>query len=235
MSTYDLEEQERLAALKDWWDKWGLWVQLALAAFVIGLLSVQGWRYYQKGEAEQAEAMFKSVQKTAQEVAASKEAKKLSDAATAIADKYPSSFFATEAQLMAAKAAFEGKDLAASKTHLQWVADKGRDSHRNVARIRLAGVLLEEKKYDDALKVIDAVKEEGFISLAADLKGDIFAAQGRTDDARAAYQVAVDKADTRSALKNVSQAKLDSVGGAIETKKPEDKKDSAKDGKGDAK
>ena len=33
MSAYDLEEQERISALKDWWDKWGNWVYLAAAAF----------------------------------------------------------------------------------------------------------------------------------------------------------------------------------------------------------
>jgi predicted negative regulator of RcsB-dependent stress response len=232
MSTYDLEEQERISALKDWWDKWGMWVQVALAAFVVGMLGVQGWRYYQKNEAEQAEAVFKSVQKTAQETAAGKDGKKLSEAATAMADKYPGSFYSTQAQLMAAKVAFETKDFTAAKGHLQWVADKGRESHRNVARVRLAGVLLEEKKYDDALKVLDGVKEESFLQVAADMKGDVYAAQGRADEARAAYQIAVDKADPRSSMKVVSQAKLDAFGGAIEVKKEDDPKTAAKDDKG---
>jgi predicted negative regulator of RcsB-dependent stress response len=77
-------------------------------------------------------------------------------------------------------------------------------------------VLLDEKKYDDALRVLDGIKSDAFSSLAADLKGDIFVAQGRADEARAAYQMAVDKADSRSPLKPVSQAKLDAVGGAAE-------------------
>lgn len=215
MAAYDLEEQERIDALKDWWDKWGGWVYAAVGAFVLGTAAVQGWRYYQNQQNLEAETLFKSIEKTASEVAASKESKKLSEAAAAIADKYPATFQASDAQLMAAKAAFDANDLAAAKNHLQWVVEKGRDTYRPIARVRLAGVLLDEKKYDEALKLLDQVKEDGFVAMAADLRGDIFAVQGRKDEARAAYQLAVDKALDRSPLKAISQAKLDAAGGSL--------------------
>ena len=89
MSAYDLEEQERIAALKDWWDKWGTWVYAALIAFFLGLAGTQGWKYFQGKQTADAETLFLSVQKVAQEWAVNKEWKKLSDAATALADKYP--------------------------------------------------------------------------------------------------------------------------------------------------
>jgi len=219
MSTYDLEEQERIDALKDWWDKWGLWVQLGIGAFVIVVFGLQGYRYYQKTQGEQAEALFASVQKTAQEAAASKDSKKLSAAASAMAEQYPGSFYATEAQLLAARNAAEVKDWAAAETHLRWVVANGRDLYKDLARLRLASVLLEGKKYDEALKQLADIGDEGFASVVADLKGDIYAVQGRTDEARAAYQVAVDKSQARSALKSISQAKLDAYGGAIAAKK----------------
>ncbi len=214
MSAYDLEEQERISALKDWWDKWGTFVYLAVAAFFIGVIGVYFWRDYQGRQAAQAETLFKSVKKTAEEVNANKEYKKLSDAANALSEKFPRTFQATDAQMMAAKSAFEGKDYAAAKAHLQWVVDNGRDTHRNIARVQLASVMLEDKKYDDALKVLDSVKEDAFAGIAADVRGDIFAVQGKRDEARAAYQVAVEKAGERSPLKAISQAKLDAFGGA---------------------
>ena len=229
MAAYDLEEQERIDALKDWWAKWGIWIYGAIGAFLIGVLAVQGWRYYQRSQGEQAEVLFKSVQKTAQESAAAKDHKKLSDAASAIAEKFPSAFYASEAQLMAAKAAFDAGDFATAKKHLQWVVDKGPSVHCNVARIRLGSVLLEEKKFDEALKVLDQVKDEGFISMAADVRGDVLASQDKRDEARAAYQIAVEKAGDRSPMKALSQAKLDSFGGS--TAKPADKKDDAADKK----
>ena len=120
MAAYDMEEQERIDALKDWWAKWGTWIYAAIGAFLVGVLAVQGWRYYQKSQGEQAEVLFKSVQKTAQEGAAAKETKKLSEAASAMAEKFPNTFYASEAQLMAAKASFDANDFAAAKKHLQW-------------------------------------------------------------------------------------------------------------------
>ena len=222
MSAYDLEEQERIAALKDWWDKWGTWIYVALIAFFLGLAGTQVWKYYQNQQAAEAETLFLSVQKVAQESAANKDWKKLSDAATALADKYPRTFYATDVQLLAAKAAFDGGDLAQAKKHLEWVVEKGRASHLSIAKLRLAALLLDEKKFDDALKVLAGVKDEGFVSTVADLKGDIYAAQGRRDEARAAFEVAVDKAEQRSPQKAISQAKLDAFGGAAA--KPVEKK-----------
>ena len=223
MSTYDLEEQERIAALKDWWDQWGNWVVAGVIAVLIGVFGTYGYRFFQKSQNEQAEALFKSVKKTAEEVAASKETKKLSEAVNTLVEKFPGTFQATESQLMAAKATFEAGDFAAAKTHLQWVVDKGRETHRATARVRLATVMLETKDYDGALKTLEAVKEDAFVSIAADLKGDVFAAQGKREEARAAYQVAVDKAGDRSALKSFSQAKLDAFGGPDAAKLAADK------------
>ncbi|MEO8385472.1 MAG: tetratricopeptide repeat protein, partial [Betaproteobacteria bacterium] len=136
---------------------------------------------------------------------------------------------ASEAQLMAAKASFDAKDYTTAKKHLQWVVDKGPAVHSGVARIRLASVLLEEKQFDEALKVLDQAKDDAFVSMASDLRGDVLSAQGRRDEARAAYQIAVEKASDRSPMKALSQAKLDSAGGT--TAKPVDKKDDSKDKK----
>ncbi|MBL0123986.1 MAG: tetratricopeptide repeat protein [Betaproteobacteria bacterium] len=230
MTAYDLEEQERIDALKDWWDKWGNWVYAGVGAFVIGALSIQGWRYYEARQNADAEVLFRSVEKTAQEVAASKESKKLSEAATAMADAYPRTFQATDAKLLAAKAAFDAGDLASAKAHLQWVVDNGRDTFKPIARIRLAAVLLDDKKHDEALKSLEQVKDEGYASMVADLRGDVLAAQGKKDEARAAYQIAVEKATDRSPLKAISQAKLDAFGGS--PPKQVDAKVDAKDNKG---
>lgn len=213
MAAYDLEEQERIDALKDWWDQWGNWVYAGVIAFFLGIAALQGWRYYLASQNADAEVLFKSVEKTAQEVAASKDSKKLSEAATAMAEAYPRTFQATDAKLLAAKAAFDAGDLASAKLHLQWVVDNGRDTYKPLARIRLAAVLLDDKKFDEALKALDQVKEEGYASMAADLRGDVLAAQGKKDEARAAYQIAVEKATDRSPLKAISQAKLDAFGG----------------------
>ena len=237
MAAYDLEEQERIDALKDWWEQWGNWVYAGVGAFVIGVAAVQGWRLYDAKQNADAEVLFKSVEKTAQEVAASKDSKKLSEAAIAMSDAYPRTFHATDARLLAAKSSFDAGDLSAAKAHLQWVVDFGRDTYKPIARIRLAAVLFDEKKYPEALAALEQVKDEGYVSMVADLRGDILAAQGKKEAARAAYQIAVEKSSDRSPLKSISQAKLDAFGGSGgSTPKADDGKADAKtaaqDGKG---
>jgi predicted negative regulator of RcsB-dependent stress response len=94
------------------------------------------------------------------------------------------------------------------------VLDKGVDEHKGIARMRLAAVLLDEKKYDEALQALDGNKDESFVPLASDLRGDVMLAQGRIDEARASYKAAVEKSDARNPVKNIAQTKLDALGGA---------------------
>jgi predicted negative regulator of RcsB-dependent stress response len=225
MAAYDLEEQERIDALKDWWEKWGNVVLAAVAVFFAGVAGSQLWKGHQARQHEEAETLHSSFTKTVQESQAAKEPKKVLEAAQLMAEKYPRSFQATDAQLVAAKTAFEAGDLAAAAAHLQWVVDHGRDAFRPVARIRLAQVLLDQKKFDEALRQLEQVKEDGFAALVADLRGDVLLIQGKKAEARAAYELAVEKAGDRSASKFVSQAKLDALGGSSKPAAP------AKEGK----
>ena len=48
----------------------------------------------------------------------------------------------------------------------------------------------------------------------ADLKGDVLNAQGKADEARAAYQLALTKTDAQSKYRILIQMKLDALGGA---------------------
>ncbi len=90
----------------------------------------------------------------------------------------------------------------------------GTDAHRGIARVRLASVLMEQKKYDDALRVLDGNKDEAYAPLVADMRGDVMLAQGRHDEARAAYKLAVDKASPTNPVKSIAQTKLNALGGA---------------------
>ena len=208
MAVYDLEEQERLDALKDWWERNRVTILGVLGIVILVLAGYYGWKYYKNQLNVEAEALHKEFGKLVNE----HDAKKISGAATALIDKYPSTFFATDAALAAAKASFDAKDYEGARKQLQWAVDKGKAELRPIAQLRLATVFLEEKKYDDALKTVEAVKEDAYVPLASDLKGDILASKGAKDEARLAYQLAVDKAEARSPLKSAVQVKLDSLG-----------------------
>jgi predicted negative regulator of RcsB-dependent stress response len=204
---YDLEEQERIAAIKNWWEDNARYVYAAIAAVVIAVAGWRGWEYWNRVQSEEASALAQELGK------ARGDAKKAGDIAQALADKYPRTFYASEGALLAARAAFDAGDLEAARARLDWVVKNGRDVHKGVARLRLAAVLLDQKKPKEALEVLDASTEPAFAALAADLRGDIHFSQGRLDEARAAYKLAIEKGDARSPTKSLTELKLGALGG----------------------
>jgi predicted negative regulator of RcsB-dependent stress response len=81
-----------------------------------------------------------------------------------------------------------------------------------VARYRLAGLALDEKRYEEALKLLEDRSGETMANLYADLRGDIYVAKGAMAEARAAYQTALEKTEPRSPLRNLIQIKIDALG-----------------------
>jgi predicted negative regulator of RcsB-dependent stress response len=208
---YDLEEQEQIAVIKDWWRKYGNLVTTVVLAVLVGIAGLQAWRYYTSQQATAAGTLYAQLDTADQ----SNEAKKVQDIAASIAASHGSTAYAAMAQLRAAKSLAAANDLAGAKQRLQWVIDKAKeDEMRDVARLRLAGVLLDEKKADEALKLMETKHAAAFDGLYADLKGDILAVQGKRAEARAAYQMALDKTDARSSYRQLIQVKLDAMGDA---------------------
>ena len=208
---YDLQEQEQIEVLKDWWRKYGNLVTWAVVALVVGLSAIVAWRTYH-GQQSSAAATLYSQLDTADKA---NEPKKVQDIAAALASSHAGTQYASMAALRAVKSFAAANDLANARQRLQWVVDKAKDEEmRDVARLRLAGVLLDDKNYDEALKLLDAKHTAAFDALYADLKGDIMAVQKRRAEARGAYQAALEKTDPRSNYRQLIQVKLDAMGEA---------------------
>jgi predicted negative regulator of RcsB-dependent stress response len=208
---YDLEEQEQIAVIKDWWRKYGNLVTTAVLAVVVGIAGIQAWRYYRDQQSSLAAILYSQLD-TADK---SNEAKKVQDIAATLAGSHAGTPYAAMAALRAAKSFMAGNDLANAKQRLQWVIDKTSDDDmRDVARLRLAGVLFDEKNHDEALKLLDAKHAAAFDGLYADLRGDILAVQNKRAEARAAYLMALEKSDPRSSYRQLIQVKLDALGEA---------------------
>jgi predicted negative regulator of RcsB-dependent stress response len=116
--------------------------------------------------------------------------------------------------LAAARFHFDRNDLKGAKAQLQWVIERSpSEEYREIARLRLASVLLDEKAYEEALKLLEATPLEAYAAQAAVLRGDVLLAQGRRDDARAAYRLALDKAGNQGgAFRDSVQLRLDALG-----------------------
>jgi predicted negative regulator of RcsB-dependent stress response len=208
---YDLQEQEHLEAVKGWWAQYGTLVMVVAIACLLTIAAFQGWRYYQRQQSMAAVTLYEQLTQAER----ANDHKRVRDIAAQITDKYARTPYAALSALSAARASFETGDLPASKSHLQWVVERAReDEIKDVARLRLAGVLLDEKKYDEALAQLSGAHGEAFSALYADLKGDILLAQGKRGEARGAYQQAYDKSDSKSPYRPMIQAKLDALGEA---------------------
>ncbi len=206
---YDLEEQEQIALIKDWWRKYGNLVSTAVLALVVGIAGIQAWRYYGAQQSSSAAILYSQLD-TAEK---SNEAKKVQDIAATLASSHAGTAYAGMAALRAAKSFVTANDLANAKPRLQWVIDNAKDDEmRDIARLRLAGVLLDEKSFDEALKLLDAKHVAAFDGLYADLRGDILGVQNKRAEARAAYQIALEKSDPRSSYRQLVQVKLDALG-----------------------
>lgn len=206
---YDLEEQEQLASLKAFWAKYGN----VLSWVVIGALaSYAGYNYWNahvRAQSTEASGLY-------DELLVSVAAKDNARAQRISADikvKYGSTAYAEMAAMGAAKTAFDANDLKTAKVQLQWVIDHGDDAYQAIARLRLAGVLLDEKAYDEALKLVAAVGAPQYAGLAADRKGDILAAQNKLADARSAYLAALSAMDKRDPGRQLVAFKLEAIGG----------------------
>src|SRR6478672_5899897 len=142
---YDLEEQEQLASIKAWWSRFGNLATWLLILALAGYTGWSGWNYYQRNQSAQASQLYDELQKAF----TAKDAAKVQRAATDMIEKFGSTAYAQMGALAAAKTAFDANDIATAKTRLQWVAEKGRDSeYKAIAKIRLAGILLDEKAFD---------------------------------------------------------------------------------------
>lgn len=208
---YDLEEQEQLDELKAWWKEHGNLVLLVVAAGVLSIAAFQGWRYYRHSQAVAAVTLYGQLDRAER----SGDRKKVRDLAGELARNYGATPYATFGALSAARASFDAGDLAGAKSQLQWVLEHAReDEIRDLARLRLAGVLLDEKNHAEALKLAEVKPVDAMAGLYADLKGDILVAQGKIAEARGAYQLALDRSEANSPYRATIQIKLDSLGDA---------------------
>ena len=195
----DLEEQEQLAELNAWWKQYGSLIVAAITAAALTFAGWQAWRWYERSQASQAGALFDTLSRAAQ----AGDAKALRDASGALLENYPRTLYASMGALTAARFYFDRGDLKSAKAQLQWVIEHARlDDFRDLARLRLAALLLDEKH------------GAAFDAQYAAAKGDVLVAKNQAEPARAAYRLALDKAGSaNTAFRESVRMRLEALGG----------------------
>ncbi len=205
----DLEEQEQLDQLKHFWNRYGNAITWLLILVLTGFAGWNGWQYWQRSQSAQASALYDEVDRAAK----AGDTERLERAFGDIKDKYASTLYAPQAALLTAKVLQEKGNADAAKAALAWVADKASDpGYQSLARLRLAGIALDGKAYDDALKQLEGSFPGEFAALAADRRGDVFMAQDKKAEALAEYRKAYAGLDTRVEYRRMVEVKLNALG-----------------------
>jgi predicted negative regulator of RcsB-dependent stress response len=209
MSYHD--EQESIESFKAWWTQWGNAATWVVLIVLLALAAWNGWNFWQRRQAAEAAVLYDQVQ----QAATANDKALLTRIATDMEDRFGGTAYAQMSALTVAKSLYMAGDTAGAKAQLQWAADHAKDEEfRQVAKLRLASVLLDEKAYDQGLALIPQPDSGPFKGVVADGRGDLLAAAGKHDDARAAYKLALDSLPkTDASERQLVQFKLDALGG----------------------
>ena len=213
----DLEEQEQLDQIKSFWKQYGNLLTWVVVAVLGAYAAWNGWNWWQREQSVKAGAMYDELDLAAQAGDADKAGRIFAD----LKERFPRTAFAEQGALLAAKTQFEKGQVDPARATLTWVADNAAEAeYQTIARLRLAGLLLDVKKYDEALKQLDAANAKDFEALVADRRGDVLIAQGKKDEAKAAYASAWKTMEASVEYRRLIEAKLTALGAAPETEKP---------------
>ncbi|MBV1905741.1 MAG: tetratricopeptide repeat protein [Pseudomonadales bacterium] len=184
-----ITEEEQIAAIKSWWKENG---KPILVGIVLVIASMLSWDWYQTASREKSEAasdLFNRYLETRTTTDSGESM--LAD----LSASYPDSAYQVFALFYQAADAVDAGDLdSASMLFKQVIDGSSSDELVSLAIIRLARIQHEQKLSEDALLALSKVKGDGYISLAAELKGDILFSRGEHSDALAAYEIARQKA-----------------------------------------
>jgi len=188
METHVTEEQQ-LEAIKQWWKENGGSIVTGVVLGLAVLFGGKAWFAYQERNAQTASNIYAAMMRAMQAGDALNTGEK---AGLLLAD-YGSTPYAALGALALARIRLEEGETGAARGQLQWVLDNSDSGiFRDVARLRLARVLIADGELDAALAVVDqAGSGSAFNALFTEVRGDIQRARGDLAAAGDAYRQAL--------------------------------------------
>lgn len=208
-TSLDLQEQEQVDALKAFWKQYGSLLTWALVVALGSYAAWNGWRAYERDRATKAAALFEELDKSLQAADLQRSARVQAD----LRERYPGTAWAAQGALALSRAQFDGGKSEDALASLQWAIGNAQPAElRALARVRAAGLHLDAGRFDEALKLLEPSEVKGFEALAADRRGDVLQAQGKTAPAVDAYREAFNAMPSTIEYRRVVEAKLTALG-----------------------
>jgi predicted negative regulator of RcsB-dependent stress response len=187
---HDLDdEHQQWEAIKDWWkENW----RLVISTVIVVAIAMGGFRYWQnrqKADSEQASQLYEQLLKNV--FSSNPSDTTLAILANRLQTDYSKTPYASNAALFQVKAAIEKGELDAAKEKLNWVIEHAKNSDlRQVARLRLARILLSQQEPDQAFGKLSKVEDAEYLPAINLVKGDIYLDKKNKEEAKAAYEEA---------------------------------------------
>jgi len=202
-------EKEQVEAIKKWWKANG---KSIIVGVVLGISLVLGGRWWLASQHKQSELASDQYEQVLQEIRKGDDKAAL-ERGGRLLETFAKSNYAVLTALELAKLKVDQSDLEGARYFLQWVVDhSSQPQFKDVARLRLARVLLAKGDKAGALQMVNTVDIKTFAFPVQELKGDILLAEGKRAEARAAYSAAAD-AISKGGDRSRIEMKLAEVGG----------------------
>ena len=188
MSEYETEEQQ-VEALKKWWKENR---SSLIVGLFVGVSALFGWRYYgeqQNVHTLQASDIYIQVMQSA---TLNKVTDKTIDLSNTLINNYSDTPYASLAALVLAKLEYEKDNVEGAVAQLELALKHASDDTiKQIANLRLASVFIEQKKFDEAATLLSLSHNSVYDAQYEELNGDLYTAKGDTEQARAAYDKAI--------------------------------------------
>lgn len=208
-SHLDLEEQEQLDQLKAFWKSYGNLITSVITLGLLAFAAWNGWNWWQRDQAGKAGAMYEELDRAAQAGDVEKVARVFGD----LKDRYARTTYAGQGALLAAKLQMDKGQAEPARAALSWAVDSASEGeYRDIARLRLAGLQMDAKQFDEAAKTLDGIKSAEFAGLVADRRGDLAVLQNKNDVAKEEFLKAYKSLDKTLDYRRLVEAKLASLG-----------------------
>lgn len=206
-----LSEKEQIEIFRQWWRENGWYLVGGIGLGVLGLLGWNRYNAYVDTTAEEAAAIYVELRNAVGDDDMGSARNLLNE----LRDDFPSSAYTDQGGLLVALIRLDAGQVDGAIDDLRFVMESTSDPELAlIARLRLARVLAQDESYEEALTVLD-VAPGSFSARYNEVRGDIHAALGDADSARAAYSAALNAQETGFVDRNLVQMKLDDLPAAV--------------------
>ena len=207
---FNLEEQEQIASLRAWWDRYGgmLVSALLLVALIVG--GYRLWQFYDDSRTAEAAVLFEEIQVARDK----KDKEKMRQTVSTLLEQYRRTQYAPLAALRYARDLLDDGDRKNAQAQLEWVIANARDQNLvYISKLRLSGLFIDAKSWDSATKTLEGEIPDFYAPLFEDRRGDIAFAQNNISVARTHWEKAYKEIDKKNSLRSILRMKLQIAGG----------------------